>query len=392
MVSKWTTVPLKEFVSLQRGYDLPKNDRQNGDVPVMGASGFTGWHDTAKCQGPGVLIGRSGAIGEVKYQPDNYWPLNTSLYVTDFHGNDERYVYYALSTLQLERFDSGSVQPMLNRNYITEVPVPCPPLKIQKRIAAILGALDDRIKHNQNENRILDLIAASIFKSWFEEFNPYSDMKPSIHGELPSDIKMDTLPAIMNIVLGGTPKSDVEEYYGGEIIWAKAKAVSQEEDPFISTTEKTITKKGLEESSAELVPMGTTVITARGTVGETAITPKEMATNQTCYGLVPKSNDEKYFLYYLVTSTIKRLRSRSHGTVFDTINMGTLREQEIILPPKEDRKKFDNTVKPLMEMVLNNQAENRTLRELRDTLRRPLISGRIKPDGVDLGPAEVSKA
>lgn len=384
MNSEWPTVPLKEFISLQRGHDLPKQDRGDGDVPVMGASGVSGYHDTAKCSGPGVIIGRSGAIGEVAYQPNDYWPLNTSLYVTDFKGNDERFVYYALSTLHLKRFDSGSVQPMLNRNYITDVPVPCPSIDVQESIADTLGTLDDKIEHNHKVNQTLDSIASALFESWFVNYDPFDEMKQSGKGQIPSNFEVDYLPELMEIVLGGTPKSDINRYYGGDVMWAKAKAVSQVDEPFISATEKTITQEGLEESSAELVPMGTTVITARGTVGETALTPKEMATNQTCYGLIPHNYEEKYFLYYLVTSLIRRLKSRSHGTVFDTINMSTLREQEIILPPQDIRRKFDTTVEPMMDMILNNQQENRALTEVRETLHQPLITGKVRPKEVDL--------
>ncbi|EMA15195.1 type I restriction enzyme ZgaDII, S subunit [Haloarcula marismortui ATCC 33800] len=185
-------------------------------------------------------------------------------------------------------------------------------------------------------NQTLENLAQAIFEGHFVEFEPYNDFKETEKGPIPSEFEVANLPALMNIVLGGTPKSDVDEYYGGDITWAKAKDVSQETEAFISSTEKSITETGLEESSAELVPEGTTVITARGTVGETALTPYEMATNQTCYGLVPENNQEKYFLYFLVKTHIERLRSRTHGTVFDTINMNTLREQEIILPPKKN--------------------------------------------------------
>ncbi len=89
----WVEMTLGDFVSLQRGHDLPEPQRRPGKVPILGSFGVTGSHDTALARGPGVTIGRSGAsFGVVSFSRVDYWPLNTALYVTDFKGNDERFV------------------------------------------------------------------------------------------------------------------------------------------------------------------------------------------------------------------------------------------------------------------------------------------------------------
>ena len=124
----WKRMPLGKFVSLQRGHDLPDERRQPGRVPILGSFGITGWHDTAKAPGPGVTVGRSGAsFGVVSYSSIDYWPLNTALYVTDFHGNDERFAYYFLKCFDFRSFNSGSAQPSLNRNFVHPVPIDVPP-------------------------------------------------------------------------------------------------------------------------------------------------------------------------------------------------------------------------------------------------------------------------
>lgn len=99
MASEWARIPLGDFVTLQRGHDLPDERRRPGRVPILGSFGITGWHDEARARGPGVTVGRSGAsFGVVSYSPIDYWPLNTALYVIDFHGNDEQFAYYFLRT------------------------------------------------------------------------------------------------------------------------------------------------------------------------------------------------------------------------------------------------------------------------------------------------------
>lgn len=169
----WRCLPLGEFVTLQRGHDLPESERRLGTVPVMGSFGITGYHDTAKASGPGVTVGRSGAsFGVVNFCPADYWPHNTALYVVDFHGNDERFAYYFLKSLDFSRYNSGSAQASLNRNYIHPIPVEVPPLPEQKRIAHILGTLDDKIEMNRRMCQTLEEMARALFKSWFVDFDP----------------------------------------------------------------------------------------------------------------------------------------------------------------------------------------------------------------------------
>src|SRR5690554_414889 len=134
----WKVVPLVEVATLQRGFDLPVQDRLQGSIPILAANSIVGFHDKSKAEGPGVVTGRSGSIGNVQYIERDYWPLNTTLYVKDFHGNHPRYIYYLLREMKLEHYREGTGVPTLNRNNIHSVLVPLPPLPDQRRIAAIL--------------------------------------------------------------------------------------------------------------------------------------------------------------------------------------------------------------------------------------------------------------
>lgn len=149
-MSGWTRSTLAEVVTLQRGHDLPATSRGHGLVPVIGSSGVTGFHDVAKYKGPGVAIGRSGAsIGVATYVEDGYWPLNTTLFVNDFKQNDPKWTYYLLDSIDFVTFNSGSVQPSLNRNYLANIEVDLPPIVEQRAIASTLGAIDDKIESNR---------------------------------------------------------------------------------------------------------------------------------------------------------------------------------------------------------------------------------------------------
>ncbi|MBN8488271.1 MAG: restriction endonuclease subunit S [Burkholderiales bacterium] len=173
MSSEWVERTLGEFVRLQRGHDLTAAEQRSGAVPVMGSAGANGTHDQALAKGPGVVIGRSGAsIGRVHFAEVDYWPHNTCLYVTDFLGNNERFAYYLLQTLNLAALNSGSAQPSLNRNFVYSIRLRVPGRREQDSIVEVLNALDDRIALLRETNATLEAVAQALFKSWFVDFDP----------------------------------------------------------------------------------------------------------------------------------------------------------------------------------------------------------------------------
>ena len=112
----WTKKELRDIAPLQRGFDLPNKELKNGPYSVVYSNGISSHHINYKVKGPGVITGRSGTIGKVHYVEDNYWPHNTTLWVTDFKNSNPKFIYYLYSNLSLERFATGSGVPTLNRN------------------------------------------------------------------------------------------------------------------------------------------------------------------------------------------------------------------------------------------------------------------------------------
>ncbi|MFO1371435.1 MAG: restriction endonuclease subunit S [Candidatus Competibacteraceae bacterium] len=127
MKAGWQRKKLVEVATLQRGSDLPVQDRVSGDVPLVTSSGITDTHNEIRVRGPGVVTGRSGSIGNVFFIDDDFWPLNTVLYVKDFHGNDPRFVFHLLKNFDLKRFATGAGVPTLNRNFAHDEIVYVPP-------------------------------------------------------------------------------------------------------------------------------------------------------------------------------------------------------------------------------------------------------------------------
>ena len=189
--SNWRETTLGDVVELKRGYDLPKRNRISGTVPLVSSSGISDHHAEAKVKGPGVVTGRYGTIGEVFFIDEDFWPLNTSLYVRDFKGNDPRFVSYFLRTLDFFANSDKAAMPSVNRNHLHTAPVRIPPLDEQRRIAGILGVLDDKIELNRRICQTLEAMAQAVFKSWFVDFDP---VRAKANG-LPTNLPQKSTPS-----------------------------------------------------------------------------------------------------------------------------------------------------------------------------------------------------
>ena len=142
-MSAWATLPLGQVVTFQRGYDLPHRARKSGEIPIVSSAGVTDFHDVAMVDPPGVVTGRYGTIGEIFLISESFWPLNTTLYVRDFHGNDPRFIHYLLQRFDFASFSGKSGVPGVNRNdlHVETVTLPTK-LPEQRAIAAALGDVD----------------------------------------------------------------------------------------------------------------------------------------------------------------------------------------------------------------------------------------------------------
>ena len=163
----WHASRLGDVLTLKRGHDLPDSQRQDGDVPVVSSSGITGRHCEAKAKAPGVVTGRYGTLGEVFYIEDDYWPLNTALYITDFKGNHPRFVAYLLQNVLRNYQSDKAAVPGVNRNVLHELKVRWPDTATQMHIADILSAYDDLIENNRRRMALLEEAAQQLYREWF---------------------------------------------------------------------------------------------------------------------------------------------------------------------------------------------------------------------------------
>ena len=171
------------------------------------------------------------------------------------------------------------------------------------------------------------------------------------------------LSEIMDLIGGGTPKTSIPEYWGGNIPWLSVKDFNND-NRYVYTTEKTITEEGLKNSSTKLLERDDSIISARGTVGEMAMIPFPMAFNQSCYGLRAKKEIiDPTFLYYLVKHNVVLLQKNTHGSVFDTITRDTFSGIEVNVPNMEEQVKIAGVLQNLDDKIELNNEINDNLQE-----------------------------
>lgn len=396
----WTETKLGEVVELKRGYDLPKKNRETGSVPIISSSGLSGMHNEAKVKGPGVVTGRYGTIGEVHWVDEDYWPLNTALYVRNFNGNDRRYIYYFLKTIDYFRYSDKAAVPGVNRNHLHRAKVIVPPLVEQKAIAEILGALDAKIGLNRRMNETLESLARALFKSWFVDFDP---VRAKMDGRQPPGLS----PEIAALF------PDSFEHQKGELIptgWTRS-AVSEvmhvnpsrrlakrQSAPYLDM--KNMPTQGhhpdgwiqREFNSGTRFINGDTLL-ARITPclenGKTAFVDflgdGEIGWGSTEYIVLrPCPPLPAEFGYYLARSDELRLHAIKNMTGSSgrqRVPPNCLDQYFIAVPSRRIAETFGGIARPMMTRIKSNCDEARTLGALRDALLPRLLSGDLRvPD------------
>lgn len=364
---------LGQILNFRRGHDLPKKDMIEGEYPVVGSNGIIGYHNKYTTVAPCLTIGRSGNVGTPHFVNQNCWAHNTTLYVDDFKGNNPRYIYYLLKTLDLARYSGGSAVPTLNRNHIHPMEVVyIGNIKIQKTIANILSTIDDKIEINNQINEKLQLLSQLLFKHWFVDFEfpneeglPYKssggEMVDSELGMIPKGWEVRVLGDIIEISSGKRPKkkpTQLSELCAVPLAGASSIMGYVEEYNF-------------NEPILVIGRVGTHGVIQR-------FNSKVWASDNT---LVIKSN------YYEYTNQIlSRIdyNSLNRGSTQPLITQTDIKNQKIIIPKKGKLNEFEELVSSLYNLVNNNLIEIESLTNLRNILLPKLMSGEIDLSNLEL--------
>lgn len=317
-----------------------------------------------------IVFSRVGSVDRCSYvdkSHDGWMFSGRCLRVRPTEMVDPLYLYYYFCLEETKQFVRniavGATMPSINTKLLGEVEIALPNLNNQKRIAAVLSLLDDKIENNQKLNDNLQQQATALFSSLYDRSN--------------TEVRFTDLIQILG---GGTPKTGENTYWNGNIAFFTPKDVGT---PYTLITEKAITEEGLSHCNSRLYPVNTVFVTARGTVGKVGMSGVPMAMNQSCYALVGKETHQ-LLVYFYTLKAVDRLKHKASGAVFDAITTRDFESEQIMKLSDEDAKAFLCVAEPIFQKILNNSIENLRLSTLRDSLLPKLMSGELDVSAVQL--------
>ena len=372
--TEWHEGILGDLIQLKRGYDLPQRERRQGTVPVVSSSGVTDHHCTSKVKGPGVVTGRYGTLGQVYFLPNDFWPLNTTLYVHDFKGNNPRFVNCFLRGLDFSAYSDKAAVPGLNRNHLHQMLVRFPINVVEQRaIAHILGTLDDRIELSRRMSVTLEAMARALFKSWFVDFDPVRAKMEGRDTGLPRHLAELFPDWLVDSELGEIPKGWSRRTLDDLIDLHYGKSLKR--DKRVPGDFPVYGSGGSETSHAEaLVRLPTVVVGRKGTVGSVYWAPRGCWPIDTTYFVT--SDLPMIFIYRLLQHL--PLTDMNTDVAVPGLNRSNAYRLEVPYPGIELVSEFARYCDGLQAFIDANERDVRLLAQMRDTLLPKLISGDIR--------------
>lgn len=409
MRADWLQTTIGEFSPFSYGKALPERTRRPGLFPVISSAGITGTHVEPLVKSSGVVIGRKGTVGKVTFSPGAFWPIDTAFYVADDpKQRDIRFTYYLLQTLGLERMNSDSAVPGLNRDNAHAVRIVVPrSVDEQRRIAQVLASLDSKIELNHRINQTLESIAQAVFRSWFLDFDPVkAKVAAKTEGRDPlraamsavsgkTDAELNALPPeqhaqlaataalfpgeMMASELGDIPKGWSTSKVGQllELVYGKALKSTDRVDgaiPVYGSGGVT----GFHDQA--LVNHGSVIVGRKGTVGALYWEDGPFYPIDTTFYVRPLAAPLTYCFYLLQTLGLNTMNT---DAAVPGLNRENVYRLEHVLPSAALLNAFDKTVSVLRASIQSHTKTTQILGNLRDTLLPKLLSGELMIQNIE---------
>lgn len=382
----WRTCRLGDVLTLKRGHDLPEHARQDGDVPVVSSSGITGRHKEAKAVAPGVVTGRYGTIGEVFYLEEDYWPLNTALYVIDFKGNDPKFSAYFLRNVLKGYQSEKAAVPGVDRNVLHEIKVRAPSHALQLRIAETLSTYDDLIENNRRRMALLEESARQLYREWFVRLRfPGHEHTPIVDG-VPQGWERKTLESVClngNGIQTGPFGSQLHQAdYSEEGV----PVVMPKDIIDFRVSVETIARipEGLADAlGRHRMIQGDIVYGRRGDIGRRAFIGKRQQGWFCGTGSLRIRPDTKeinplYLFDYLGTpAAVGDITNRAKGSTMLNLSAAALKPVPVLVPSRTLQEMYAEQIQEVREMVEILDEQNQKIRAARDLLLPRLMSGEL---------------
>ena len=312
----------------------------------------------------GPVTSRNGEKNSIAYLDEEDCIISSSYTVFEVENKEELDPEYLMLWFSRPEFDRyarykshGSVREIFDWNELCMVELPVPDIEKQRKIVKAYKTITDRIDLKQKINDNLINTTDTIFFKVFLENKPTATI---------------SFTDIVQLMGGGTPKTDEDSFWNGNILFFTPKDISR--SPFCISTEKHLTNEGLNNCSSRLYPPYTTFVTCRGTVGNLALAGVPMAMNQSCYALKGKNDFPALFVFSFTRYVIATMKKKASGAVFSALVTRDFEMEKVFEPNFEDAILFEKRVEPLFAQILANTNEIQQLLDLQNALLTQLSS------------------
>ncbi|HIF9398885.1 TPA: restriction endonuclease subunit S [Photobacterium damselae] len=372
----WEHKRLGVVAELQRGFDLPAAKRIDGSVPIISSGGLSGYHNEPKVKAPGIVTGRYGSIGDVFFVENDFWPLNTSLWVKNFHGNEPKYLYYLLTSFDFKKFSDKTGVPGVNRNDLHAVKVGVPPLPEQRKIAQILSTWDRGIATTE---KLIDA-SKQQKKALMQQLLTGKKrlLDPETGKAFQGEWETEQFDKLFDIEIGGTPSRSNETYWDDKLEtnnnWL---SIADLKGKFISRTKERISDLGVAKSNVSLIPKGTIVMSFKLTIGRRAFLNIDTYTNEAICALLIKNKDKLDNNYlYQALEIVDFEQEIDQAVKGKTLNKAKLKRLKLLMPSVKEQQKIASVLTAADKDIELLEAKLAHLKQEKKALMQQLLTGK----------------
>lgn len=350
---KWEEVKVKDICKFHYGKSLQKDKRKGEEYPVYGSAGRIGFNSDYLVEGPGLIVGRKGSVGNLFYEKENFYPIDTVFFVEPLDVVDLRYLFYTFHIVGFDKLNSDAAVPGLNRNIAYEQTIPLPPLPTQRKIAGILSAYDDLIENNLKRIKLLEEKALVLYRNLIQ--NEILIEKP--------------LFEIADVIMGQSPPSNT---------YTK---IEENNLPFhqgvTDFSNYLVSNKTFCTSPKKIANAGDILLSVRAPVGRMNFTKDKICIGRGLCSVRSRFGTQM-FLYQQLKEFFFTEDVIGNGAIYNSVTKNELLKILLKTPELEIQKTFESKSISLHNLILNLENQNSKLREARDILLPRLMNGEIE--------------
>tara|TARA_R110002094_G_scaffold9362_4_gene18905 strand:- start:452 stop:1621 length:1170 start_codon:yes stop_codon:yes gene_type:complete len=370
----WQVRSIGDVVTLQYGKSPKEVMAEDGQYPVIGTGGVTGYASSYLYDGCTTVIGRKGTINKPSYVEGKFWPIDTTYFGIGYKAAEPKWFYYSLNSFDLSKYNEASGVPSLGRNTLNAIPLLTPPLPEQQKIAAILSSVDDVIEKTRAQIDKLKDLKTGMMQELLTKGIGHTEFKDSPVGRIPASWVVKTIGDLGSVVTGSTPKTASREYYGGNIPFISPSDINH--SMYIRKTVNSLTEAGLKETR-ELPPGTVCVVCIGSTIGKTGMTTFRCATNQQVNAVICHETHPE-FVYYLLTYYSNVIKAEAGTQAVPIINKSSFSALPVQLPGYDEQVEIGNSIASVDSQTSLLESKLRSANYLKKALMQDLLTGKVR--------------